>query len=163
MPAIDVSAKASDRPIDGMVMHGQMADHHNSLRETISMRRIHRYLVDRRDRLLPVADTRHPDAIPVARSNFTRQAVESETKPKAVETGMRERCKGLYDAGGVAAAHVICEPVRDVDGECEYADRSAPSSSAVDYGMQAIVPMRHGLHGKYGKRPHGVGKKPSWG
>ena len=141
------------------------------------MRRIHRYLIDHCDRLLPVANTEHIDAIPVEWSNFTRHAVESETKSKAVETGMRERCKwghgtkGLYaksakdpyGAGEVAAAHMACGLVRDVDGECEYADRSALNLGAVDYDMQVIVPMRHGLHEKYRKKPHGVGKKPSQG
>lgn len=121
------------------------------------MRRIHRYLIDHRNRLLPVANAKHVDAIPVEWSNFTRQAVESETKSKAVEAGMREWCerghetkelyaksaKDLYGAGEVAAAHMICELVRDVDDECEYADRSALSLSAVDYDMRVIVPMRH--------------------
>lgn len=116
-----------------------------------------------------------PDVIPVAWSNFTRQAVESETKSKAVETGMREWCKwehetkelyaksakDLYDAGEVAAAHVICELVRDVDDECEYADRLALKLSAVDYDMQVIVPMRHELHETYRKKLHDVGKKLS--
>lgn len=88
---------------------------------------------------------------------------------------MRERCKrehetkelyaksakDLYDAGEVAAAHMICELVRDVDDECEYADRLALSLSAVDYDMQVIVPMRHELHEKYRKKLHDVGKKLS--
>ena len=191
MPVIDVFAKVSDHLIDGMMMHGQTADHYDFLgleglkrpheyhfiRETISMRRIHRYSIDHCNRLLPVANTKHIDVIPVEWSNFTRQAVESETKSKAVEAGMREWCewehetkelyaksaKDPYDAGEVAAAHMICELVRDVDDECEYADRSAPSLSAVDYDMRVIVPMRHGLHEKYGKKPHDVGKKLSWG
>lgn len=177
--------------IDGMVMHGQTAGYCNFpglegfkrlhgyrfTCEAISMRRIHRYLTGHCDRLLPVADTRHIDAIPVEWPDFTRQAVESETKPEAVGAGMRGWCgwghetrepyaksaKDPYGAGGVAAAHVACGPVRDADDECGYADRSAPSSSAVDYGMQAIVPMRHGPHGKYRKKPHGVGEKPSQG
>lgn len=189
MPAIDVFAKVSDHLIDGMMMHEQMADYYNFLGldgfkrlheyhflcETISMRRIHRYSIDHCNRLLPVANTKHIDVIPVERSNFTRQAVESETKSNAVETGMREWCKwehetkepyaksakDLYDAGEVAAAHMICELVRDVDDECEYADRLALSLSAVDYDMQVIVPMRHELHGKYRKKLHDVGKKLS--
>ena len=69
--------------------------------------------------------------------------------------------KDPYDAGEVAAAHVICELVRDVDDECEYADRLALSSSAVGYDTQVIVPMQHELHEKYRKKPHGVGKKLS--
>lgn len=51
--------------------------------------------------------------------------------------------KDLYDAGEVAAAHMICELVRDVDDECKYADRLALKLSAVDYDMQAIVPMQY--------------------
>lgn len=118
--------------IDGMVMHGQMADYYDFLGlegfarlhgyhfscETISMRRIHRYFIGHYNRLLPEANITHPDVIPVAWSNFTRQAVESETKSKAVETGMHAWCgwgrdtkdlyaesaKDLYDAGDVAAA-----------------------------------------------------------
>lgn len=175
--------------LGGMMMHGQMADYCNFLGldgfkrlheyrfpcEAISMRRIHRYFIDHCNRLLPVANTKHIDAIPAEWSNFTRQAAESETKSKAVETGMRERCKwehetkgpyaksakDPYDAGEVAAARMACGLVRDVDGECGYADRSALGLSAVDYGMRAIVPMRHGLHGKYRKKLHGVGKKLS--
>lgn len=41
--------------------------------------------------------------------------------------------KDPYDAGEVAAAHMICELVRDVDDECEYADgtrHSAPKPAA---------------------------------
>lgn len=78
MPVIDVFAKVSDRLIDGMMMHEQMADYYNflgldgfkrlheyhSLCETISMRRIHRYFIDHCNRLLPVANTKHIDAIP---------------------------------------------------------------------------------------------------
>lgn len=191
MPVTDVLAKVSDHLIDSMMMHGQMADYCNFLGldgfkrlheyhfpcETISMRRIHRYLIDHCDRLLPVANTTRLDIIPVAWSNSTRQAVESETKSKAVETGMHMWCgwehetkglyaksaKDLYDAGEVAAAGVIYELVRDVDDECEYADRLALKSSAVDYDMQVIVPMRYELHGKYRKKPHDVGKKLSQG
>lgn len=190
MQVIDTFAKVSDHMAEGM-MHGQMADHCNFLGlggfarpheyhfmcETISMRRIHRYSIDHRNRLLPVANTQHPDVIPVAWSNFTRQAVESETKSKAVETGMHMRCewehdskelyvksaKDLYDAEGIAAAGLTCEPVRDVDDECEYADRLALELDAVDYDMQVIAPMRHEPHEKYRKKPHGVGKKLSWG
>lgn len=102
-------------------------------------------------------------------------AVESETKSKAVETGMHMWCewehetkelyaksaKDLYDTGEVAAAHVICELVRDVDDECEYADRLALKLSAVDYDMQVIVPMQHELHEKYRKKLHDIGKKLS--
>lgn len=123
--------------------------------------------------LLPVANTKHIDVIPVEWSNFTRQAVESETKSKAVETGMHEWCKwehetkelyaksakDLYDAGEVAAAHMICELVRDVDDECKYADRLALELGAVDYDMQVIMPMQHELHEKYRKKLHDVGKK----
>lgn len=189
MPIIGTFAKASDHMIEGMTMHGQMADYYNFpglegfarlheyhfICETISMRRIHRYFIDHCNRLLPEANATHPNAIPVEWSNFTRQAVESETKSKAVETGMREWCKWEHetkepyaksakdpcDAVEVAAAHVICELVRDVDDECKYADRLALSLSAVDYDMQVIVPMRHELHEKYRKKPHDVGKKPS--
>lgn len=71
--------------------------------------------------------------------------------------------KDPYDAGDIAAAGLICELVRDVDDECEYADRLALEPDAVDYDMQVIVPMRHELHGKYRKKPHDVGKKLSWG
>lgn len=158
MPVIDVFAKVSDHLIDGMMMHGQMADYYNFLGldgfkrlheyhfscETISMRRIHRYFIDHCNQLLPAANTERHDVIPVAWSNFTRQAVKSETKSKAVETGMREWCewehetkelyaksaKDLYDAGEVAAADAICELVRDVDNECKYADRLALKLSA---------------------------------
>lgn len=61
MPVIDVFTKVSDHLIDGMMMHEQMADYYNFLGlegfkrlheyhflcETISMRRIHRYFIDR--------------------------------------------------------------------------------------------------------------------
>lgn len=189
MPIIDVFAKVSDHLIDGMMMHEQMADYYDFLGlegfarlheyhflcETISMRRIHRYFIDHCNQLLPVVNTKHLDVIPVAWSNFTRQAVESETKSKAVETGMREWCeweretkelyaasaKDLYDAGDVAAAGVIYELVRDVDDECEYADRLALKLSAVDYDMQVIVPMQYELHEKYKKKLHDIGKKLS--
>lgn len=189
MPVIDVFAKVSDHLIDGMTMHGQMADYYNFLGlegfkrlheyhficETISMRRIRHYFIDHCNRLLPVANTKHIDVIPVEWLNFTRQAVESETKPKAVETGMREWCKwghetkepyaksakDPYDAGEVAAARMIYELVRDVDDECKYADSLALKLNAADYGMQVIVPMRHELHEKYKKKPHGIGEKLS--
>lgn len=189
MQVIDAFAKVSDHMIEGMMMHEQMADYYNFLGlggfkrlheyhflcETISMRRIHRYVIDRRNRLLPVANAKHIDVIPVEWSNFTRQAVESETKSKAVETGMHEWCKwehetkelyaksvkDLYDAGQVAAAHMIRELVRDVDDECKYADRLARELGAVDYDMQVIMPMQHELHEKYGKKLRDVGKKLS--
>lgn len=110
-----------------MMMHEQMADYYNFLGlegfkrlheyhficETISMRRIHRYFIDHCNQLLPVANTKHIDVIPVEWSNFTRQAVESETKSKAVEAGMREWCewehetKELYAASGVDYAALM--------------------------------------------------------
>lgn len=79
MPVIDVFAKVSDHLIDGMMMHEQMADYYNFLGldgfkrlheyhficETISMRRIHRYFIDHCNQLLPVANTKHIDVIPV--------------------------------------------------------------------------------------------------
>lgn len=79
MPVIDVFAKVSDHLIDGMMMHEQMADYYNFLGldgfkrlheyhffcETISMRRIHRYFVDHCNQLLPMANTKHIDVIPV--------------------------------------------------------------------------------------------------
>lgn len=189
MPIIDVFAKVSDHLIDGMMMHEQMADYYDFLGlegfarlheyhflcETISMRRIHRYFIDHCNQLLPVANTKHLNVIPAAWSNFTWQAVESETKSKAVETGMHEWCeweretkdlhaksaKDLYDAGEVAAAGVIYELVRDVDDECEYADRLALKLNAVDYDMQVIVPMQYELHEKYKKKLHDIWKKLS--
>lgn len=111
MPAIDVFAKVSDHLIDGMMMHEQMADYHNFLGldgfkrlhehhffcETISMRRIHRYFVDHCNQLLPVANTKHIDAIPVEWSNFTRQAVESETKSKAASNVDYAALMGVLD------------------------------------------------------------------
>ena len=90
MQVIDAFAKVSDHMIEGMMMHEQMADYYNFLGlegfkrlheyhflcETISMRRIHRYFIDHCNQLLPVANTKHIDVIPVEWSNFTRQAVE---------------------------------------------------------------------------------------
>lgn len=69
--------------------------------------------------------------------------------------------KDLYDAGDVAAAGVIYELVRDVDDECEYADRLALKLNAVDYDTQVIVPMQHELREKYKKKLHDIGKKLS--
>ena len=189
MQVIDMFAKVSDHMIEGMMLHEKMADYYNFLGldgfkrlheyhflcETISMRRIHRYFIDHCNQLLPEANATHLNVIPVAWSNFTQQAVESETKSKAVETGMHMWCewehdtkelyaksaKDLYDAGEVAAAGVIYELVRDVDDECEYADRLALKLSAVDYDMQVIVPMQYELHEKYKKKLHDIGKKLS--
>lgn len=164
-PITDVFAKVSDRMIDGMMMHEQMADYYNFLGsdgfkrlhehhflcETISMRRIHRYLIDHCNQLLPVANTKHIDVIPIEWCEW-----EHETKELYAKSA-----KDLYDAGEVAAAHVICELVRDVDDECKHADRLALNLRAVDYDMQVIVPMQHELHEKYRKKPHDVGKKLS--
>lgn len=52
--------------------------------------------------------------------------------------------KDLYDAGEVAAAHMICELVRDVDDECKHADRLALKLSACR--------LRHASHHAYAAR-----------
>lgn len=95
------------------------------------------------------------NAIPVEWSNFTRQAVESETKSKAVEAGMREWCKWEHET-----KELYAKSAKDLY-ECKYADRLALKLSAVDYDMQVIVPMQHELHEKYRKKLHDVGKKLS--
>lgn len=102
MPVIDVFAKVSDHLIDGMMMHEQTADYYNFLgldgfkrlheyhflRETISMRRIHRYFVDHCNQLLPMANTKHIDVIP-------RRVVEFHTASGRIGNEV-QGCRGRY-------------------------------------------------------------------
>lgn len=185
MEASEVFSRISDRQVEGMMLHGQMADYYDFLGlmgfkrlheyrylcESASMRGVHRYYINHFNALLPQGHPSAESAIPAAWSNFTRRAVGVDARREATRSGMEtwaewehgtkrlyEQCyRDLCDMGEVAAACKVRCLVGDADQECKCADRLVVELGAVDYDPRVVVPMQREMHEEYREKTEKIG------
>ena len=154
----------------GLMGFKRMHEYH-FIKEAAEMRGVHRYYINHFNMLVPETDPRSPFPIPSAWANFTRQSVEPEAKREAVRTCMEkwvdwERSTKLAyekyytelcEIGEIAAACKVKDLVCDVDQELKCAERLCLDLCAVDYSMDAVVLMQHGIHEEYREKTDGIG------
>ena len=101
MTVSEIFNAISNHQIEGIMLHGQMADYfdflslhgfkrmqeYHYLDESTCMRSVHRYYINHYGKLLPGGHPAGPSLIPASWGNYTRQEVDASTKRRAIRDG----------------------------------------------------------------------------
>ncbi|WP_270849004.1 hypothetical protein [Ruthenibacterium lactatiformans] len=185
MTVSEIFNAISNHQIEGIMLHGQMADYfdflslhgfkrmqeYHYLDESTCMRSVHRYYINHYGKLLPGGHPAGPSLIPASWGNYTRQEVDASTKRRAIRDAFikwrdwevetkklyEKSYTDLYNLGEVAAACKVKELVMDVDKELKCVERLHIKLESIEYDMSAIYLMQDELHEKYRKKAKSVG------
>lgn len=181
----EIFQKISDRQIEGMMLHAQLADYYDFLNlrgfkrmheyhflcEAVEMRGLHRYYINHYNMLLVGSHPGKASMIPDSWYAYTRQQVTSDVKRRSVREAMlkwlgwERESKACYerwyrelcDLGEIAAAQKIGNLVCAVDQELKYADRLCIDMDSTGYDLTYIAIMQEALHDHYDEKTREIG------
>ena len=173
----EIFGKISAQMVGGMMIHDQMARYydflnlhgykrmheHYYIKETLENRRLHRYYINRFNKLVMEQDITNKSAIPDDWYRYTRQEVDTATKKNAVRSGFVKWLKWEYETrklyvdmyeelektGEAAAAEYVCKLIKCVDKEIKCAERKQLDLETTGYDIVYITEIQHKLHKKY--------------
>ena len=170
MTIAEIFSELSAHMIKGVMFHSQMADYYWFLGldgyakchekqykcENKTWRKLSRYYIEHYNRLIEERNIDDPKAIPQGWWQYTRMNVDSNTRKKAVQTGLKAwhiwetETKALYekayrafeDNDAIRDMMLAKELIKDVDDELIEIQSYMMDLSIVDYDSQTILDMQ---------------------
>lgn len=167
MTIAEVYSNISAHQIKGLMIHSQMADYyrflglpeyakcheHHYKKESCNWRKLSRYYIEHHNKLIEEMPIDNPKTIPQTWYQYTRQAVDVNTKKKAIRTGlnmwhdwesdtkiMYERyISDLIDNGHIADAMFVKRFLHDVDKELTKVEAYLLNKESAEYDMPLII------------------------
>ena len=165
--------------VEAMMIHDQLADAFAFLNlngfkrmseyqfksESMCYRKLHRFYIDRYNKLIDESRVEDPALIPDSWHNYKRWEVDANSKRNAVKTmiehwvSWERETKKLYqevshelgEIGEVTASLYVDRLVEEVGRELKKAERIMINLASADYSMMYILDIQKPLHDKYKK------------
>lgn len=186
MNAVDIFSDILNHEVQGIMMHGELADYfdfldlmgfkrlheYQFLSECACMRGIHRYVINHYEMLPHTSNVGSAkEYIPTAFRSYKRIDVSSDAKKNAIKNCMEVWCDwetetkkfyenyycSLCDIHEIASALKVKEMISDVDEELKRAMRLHIKCKSLDYNLSDIFLMQDDLHDRYRKMEENIG------
>ena len=177
MDVFEIFKTLSSHMIKGVMIHQTYADYFDFLNlngykrleeyhaktEMKSYRKLHRYYINRYNRLIPEDQFEKPQIIPGNWYEHTKQDVDINTKRTAVKdafttwvswesetkTLYQQMYKELVEIGEIDTSLKIGELIKDVSQELEDAQTMLINLESIDFSMDCILEEQAVYHDRY--------------
>lgn len=174
---IDIYSHINSHMITALMLHDQMADlydflnlhgfkrmhEYQHLSESITRRKLKRYVLNHHNKLIKDANIENPKVIPIEWYDYTRFDVTPQVRQQSLKKSFlrykdwesqtkilyNSTSKMLFDNGHISDYQYISGILKDVDDELKYLERLMLKLESCEYDIDYVLVIQDELHEMY--------------